>query len=56
MSTTGVLCEEGMHLPTLNMAFVHGDTPALAVASASATFCTCLMSAVWTLLRLVWLV
>ena len=41
---------------TLNIAFVHGETPAFAVASASATFCTCRISAVCTLLRRVWLV
>lgn len=38
------------------MFFVHGDTDAFAVASASATFCTCRISAGPMLLRRVWLV
>jgi hypothetical protein len=37
----------------LNIAFVHGETPAFAVASASATFCTCRISAVESLRRVV---
>jgi hypothetical protein len=36
---------------TLNMAFVHGETAAFAVASASATFCTWRICAVPMLLR-----